>query len=236
MARPYVDSCGDFKVSSLARRTRPRPHEAVARCRGIKSTHGATILQHRGTLPARTTLHVARGTSSCGPAETGQVFIDDVKAAAFEFTRSQPWLVNALARQLIDTVVPDRAQDITGDHLLVTKEILIRRRETDLDSLLDRLGVGDLQAAVELKVRRNRSGDPLQAGLGQLSDYLDRLELPTGTLILFDLRTDAPPMDERCSRETEEHRGAPRTEADGVEVVRPSGKSPSRGAHPSRIG
>ena len=39
--------------------------------------------------------------------------------------------MNALARQLIDTVVPDRAQDITGDHLLVTKEILIRRRETD---------------------------------------------------------------------------------------------------------
>ena len=71
--------------------------------------------------------------------ETGQVFSDGVKEAAFELTRGQPWLVNALARQLIDTVVPDRAEEITSEHLLVAKEILIRRRDTHLDSLLDRL-------------------------------------------------------------------------------------------------
>ena len=299
---------------------------------------------------------------------TGQVFADETKAAAYELTRGQPWLVNALARQLIDTVVPDREQEITGDHLLVAKEILIRRRDTHIDSLLDRLreqrvrrvlepilagelpadevfnddfqfvkdlglvtmgesgleianpiyreiipraltsaaenfvpmrraayvradgrldwpalldgftafwkqnaewmlrqqpyseaaaqlvfmaflhrlvngielGPKDLDPAgtvatvdrefavgsgridlmvrwplpggdvqrfgVELKVRRDKAGDPLNIGLDQLSDYLDRLELDTGTLILFDLRTDAPPMQERCSRTSTEFR------------------------------
>ena len=302
-------------------------------------------------------------------AATGQVFSDGVKATAFELTRGQPWLVNALARQLTDTVVPDRNREITTEHLLVAKEILIRRRDTHLDSLLDRLkekrvrrvlepilagggppgdvldddyqfvedlglvamgesgleianpiyreiipraltavaerfvpmrrasyvqpdgrldwtallegftafwkqnaewmlsrqpyseaaaqlvfmaflhrlvngielGPKDLDVtasiatvdrefavgsgridlmvrwpvsgletqrfAVELKVRREKAADPLPTGLDQLSDYLDRLVLSTGTLILFDLRSNAPPMDERCSLETLEHRG-----------------------------
>ena len=301
--------------------------------------------------------------------DTGQVFAEETKAAAYELTRGQPWLVNALARQLIGTVVPDREQEITVDHLLVAKEILIRRRDTHIDSLLDRLreqrvrsvlepilageapedevlnddfqfvkdlglvsmgqsgleianpiyreiipraltsaaenfvpmrrasyvrddgsldwfalldgftafwkqnaewmlrqqpyseaaaqlvfmaflhrlvnGVelgpenldpsasvatvdrefavgsgridlmirwplpaGDVQRfGVELKVRRDKAGDPLDTGLDQLSDYLDRLGLDTGTLILFDLRADAPPMKDRCSRASVEHRG-----------------------------
>jgi hypothetical protein len=63
-----------------------------------------------------------------------------------------------------------------------------------------------------MKVRRDKDGDPLQAGLEQLSQYLDRLGLEpgapdAGTLILFDLRIDAPPMAERCSRTTQEHAG-----------------------------
>lgn len=304
--------------------------------------------------------------------ETGQVFTDEVKAAAFELTQGQPWLVNALARQLIERVVPDRRREITAEHLRIAKEILIRRRDTHLDSLLDRLrekrvrrvlepilagespdpevfnddyrfvedlglvstgpgGLGisnaiyqeiipraltataerfvpmqrasyvdkqgrlnwstllegfiaswkqnaewmlrqqpyseaaaqlvfmaflhrlvngvdldpydldpsfavasvDREFAVgsgrvdlmvrwpvaveggleiqrfaeELKVRRDRDGDPLQKGLEQLSEYLDRLELDTGTLVLFDLRSDAPAMSERCSLTSHSHGG-----------------------------
>ena len=302
-------------------------------------------------------------------ADTGQVFSDDVKAMAFELTQGQPWLVNALARQLVETVVRDRRREITPEHLRVAKEILIRRRDTHLDSLLDRLreervrrvlepvlageipeedvfnddyqfvkdlglvrlGEGGLEIAnaiyneiipraltsssetyvpmrrasyveddgrldwpvlldgftafwrqnaewmlrrqpyseaaaqlvfmaflhrlvngvdldpqqmdpsitvasvdrefavgsgridlmvrwpvpggppqrfaVELKVRRDKAADPLEQGLQQLGDYLDRLGLDTGTLILFDLRTEAPPMNERCGREILEHGG-----------------------------
>ncbi len=306
--------------------------------------------------------------------ETGQVFQPETKAMAFELTRGQPWLVNALARQLIETVVPDRRNEITPEHLRLAQEILIRRRDTHMDSLLDRLreqrvrrvlepilagadpdpevfdddyqfvealglvalgergleianpiyneiipraltavaerfvpmrraayvredgrldwdalldgftafwkqnaewmlrqqpyseaaaqlvfmaflhrlvngpeldltgriatvdrefavgsGRVDLLVrwpvsghetqyfAAELKVRRDKDGDPLDAGLKQLSQYLDRIEREpgapaagapaAGTLLLFDLRGDAPPMAQRCSRTTIDHAG-----------------------------
>jgi len=60
-------------------------------------------------------------------------------ARAFELTGGQPWLVNALARQLVEKLVPDRGQAIELADVEVAKEILIRRRDTHLDSLVDRL-------------------------------------------------------------------------------------------------
>lgn len=53
--------------------------------------------------------------------------------------------------------------------------------------------------AVELKVWRQGRGNPLKAGLKQLDHYLDRLHLSTGTLIIFDQRSTAPPIDERTT-------------------------------------
>ncbi len=38
--------------------------------------------------------------------ETGQVFTDEAIALAFELTQGQPWLVNALARQLTEVLAP----------------------------------------------------------------------------------------------------------------------------------
>jgi hypothetical protein len=299
-------------------------------------------------------------------AETGQPFTADANSRAFELTGGQPWLVNALARQLVEKLVPDRDQAIELADVEVAKEILIRRRDTHLDSLVDRLredrvrkvlvpiltgahpeddvfdddiqfvkdlgliassprglaianpiyreiipraltaateeylpvrrstfiaadgrlrwdallegftafwkenadwmlsrqpyseaaaqlvfmswlhrivnggtepeirpgGVaaidreyavgsgridllirwplpsGEVQRfAVELKVRRNRDGDALGEGLEQISDYLDRLGLETGTLVLFDQRSDAPPIAQRCERSEREHDG-----------------------------
>ncbi|MCP4653891.1 MAG: ATP-binding protein, partial [bacterium] len=61
--------------------------------------------------------------------------------------------------------------------------------------------------AAELKVRRDGDGDPREDGLDQLGEYLDRLGLDTGTLVLFDQRTNAPPIKERCSRSETEHDG-----------------------------
>ncbi len=299
-------------------------------------------------------------------AETGQSFAADAKARAFELTNGQPWLTNALARQLVEKLVPNRGTEIGATDVEVAKEILIRRRDTHLDSLIDRLredrirkviepiltgthpednvfdddiqfvkdlglvapGAGMLEIAnpiyreiipraltasteaflplrrgayvaedgrllwddlldgftafwksnaewmlrrqpyseaaaqlvisawlhrvvnggaeiearpagvaaidreyavgsgrvdllvrwplpgggverfaAELKVRRDKDGDPLDDGLQQLSDYLDHLGLDTGTLVLFDQRDEAPPITERCSREEQEHGG-----------------------------
>ena len=57
---------------------------------------------------------------------------------------------------------------------------------------------GGLQReAVEIKVRTERTGDPLAKGLAQLDAYLDRLGLETGLLAIFDRRPDAPPIEAR---------------------------------------
>jgi AAA domain len=288
-------------------------------------------------------------------AETGQVFRPEALARAFDLTRGQPWLVNALARQIVETVVPDSSQPVERSHVDSAKEILIERRDTHLDSLVERLReprvrrviepilAGDLLApdlieddirfvmdlglvalgpsgleianpiyrevipralawvtqaslpispasyvaadgrldtrrllaefsafwcqhaefylsrqpyseaaaqlifmaylqrvvngggsiereyavgsgridlcvrwvaptglqlwAVELKVWREHRPDPLAEGLAQLSRYLDRLGLDTGTLILFDARSEAAPAPERCSQAEIEHAG-----------------------------
>jgi hypothetical protein len=50
---------------------------------------------------------------------------------------------------------------------------------------------------LELKVWRDPEKDPLAQGLAQLDGYLDRLELPAGTLIVFDRRACAAPIAER---------------------------------------
>jgi len=72
-------------------------------------------------------------------AETGQIFSPDAIALAWELTRGQPWLVNALARQAVEALVPDRTRPIEAEDIERAKEILIERRDTHLDSLVDRL-------------------------------------------------------------------------------------------------
>jgi len=294
--------------------------------------------------------------------ETGQIFSGEVKAGVFELTCGQPWLVNALARQLVEDEVPDRHATVELHHLAAAREALIQRRETHLDSLIDRLredrvrrviepivaadypfdevfdddiqftkdlglvvrgdsgtleianpiyrevipraltaateaflpvtrgayvaedgsllfdelidgfvvfwrrhaehflgrqpyseaaaqlifmaflqkitnggarvglstidreyavgagridlhlrwplpGGGCQRFGIELKVWRDRQGDPLEEGRDQLADYLERLELSSGTLLIFDQRSDAPQLPKRISREQIEHRG-----------------------------
>jgi len=47
-------------------------------------------------------------------AETGQGFEPDALAEAFALTEGQPWLVNALAPQATEVIVPDRARTPTS--------------------------------------------------------------------------------------------------------------------------
>lgn len=287
-------------------------------------------------------------------AETGQIFTPEAVALAWELTRGQPWLVNALAAEIVDVLVQVRSVPIAPQHVDRAKEILIERRDTHLDSLVDRLreprirrviepilagellspdvldddvqfvedlglvarsagleianpiyreiipralsavvqrslpmpqvpfiaadgtlrrdalldefrtfwcqhaefflerqpyseaaaqlvfmaylqrvvngggfidreyavGSGRIDLcvrwphpggierwALELKVWRDSRPDPLAEGLEQLSAYLDRLGLDEGTLILFDGRSQAPTLPERCSHGEVEHRG-----------------------------
>jgi hypothetical protein len=72
-------------------------------------------------------------------SDTGQVFTPAAIQKVYEITQGQPWLVNALARQMVEVVVPDRSLPLEVHHVDEAKEILIRRQDTHLDSLAERL-------------------------------------------------------------------------------------------------
>ena len=72
-------------------------------------------------------------------AETGQEFTGEALARAWEYTSGQPWLVNALAKEVIDKIKVPVTEPVTAEHIDTAKERLILTRATHLDSLLARL-------------------------------------------------------------------------------------------------
>jgi hypothetical protein len=65
-------------------------------------------------------------------------------------------------------------------------DVYVRKFYTDAD------GKKQVQReTVELKVRRQGRGNPLKDGLHQLDDYLSRLDIETGSLVVFDRRPGA---------------------------------------------
>jgi hypothetical protein len=71
--------------------------------------------------------------------DTGQPFLDEAVTRAFDLSAGQPWLVNALAREVVEEMAVPPAEPITPAHLDEAKERLIRERATHLDSLVARL-------------------------------------------------------------------------------------------------
>jgi hypothetical protein len=72
--------------------------------------------------------------------ETGQEFPVEVREEVFQLSNGQPWLTNALARQMIEKILKnDYSKKITMDLLVQAKQQLILRRDTHLDSLAEKL-------------------------------------------------------------------------------------------------
>ena len=71
--------------------------------------------------------------------ETGQLFLPEAIEHVYYLSAGQPWLVNALAYQACYRDVTDTRQAITKETIERAKEALIKRRDTHLDSLLDKL-------------------------------------------------------------------------------------------------
>ena len=81
---------------------------------------------------------------------TGQVFEPEALANVWEFTRGQPWLVNALARECIDEIHNNSySAPITAEDIVTAKETIIRRRDTHVDSLMERLREPRVRRVVE---------------------------------------------------------------------------------------
>jgi type II secretory pathway predicted ATPase ExeA len=82
-------------------------------------------------------------------AETGQVFTPEAIHRAFVLTQGQPWLVNALAKEIVEELVRDVTQPITIEHIESAKEILIQRQDTHLDSLASILQEDRVRVVIE---------------------------------------------------------------------------------------
>lgn len=80
-------------------------------------------------------------------ADTGQAFQPEAVRLAWELTRGQPWLVNALARQVIQTT--GLSETVTSHHVERAKDALILRRDTHLDSLTERLREPRVRRVIE---------------------------------------------------------------------------------------
>jgi len=70
---------------------------------------------------------------------TGQVFQEEAIARAFELTKGQPWLVNALGYTILDELTPTYARDITVEDVDQARRRLVARQDTHLRSLASRL-------------------------------------------------------------------------------------------------
>ena len=71
---------------------------------------------------------------------TGQQFASGVLEKVMEFSGGQPWLVNALARECVEKIHGFRyGETVTADDIETAKETIIRRRDTHVDSLMERL-------------------------------------------------------------------------------------------------
>ena len=81
---------------------------------------------------------------------TGQVFEPEAVALAWELTRGQPWLVNAIARECVAKIHDYRYEEpVTVDDIAMAKETIIRARGTHVDSLMERLKEPRVRRVVE---------------------------------------------------------------------------------------
>ncbi len=135
-------------------------------------------------------------------ADTGQLFEQEAVALAFEQTQGQPWLVNAIAREVIVKILEsDYSKPVTA--ALVDKAIqnIILRRDTHIDSLLERLKEERVQRIIEPIIlgeegRINRQGDDFQytRDLGLIRERDHQLEPANpiyGEVIIRTLNYDA---------------------------------------------
>jgi AAA-like domain len=116
--------------------------------------------------------------------DTGQIFTEAAIDLAFDLTQGQPWLVNAIARQITEVIAPDPSIAITPAMVETAKEILIRRQDTHLDSLAERLREDRVKAIIEPII----AGQELPQTSNEDRQYLVDLGLlkrdPAGGLVI----------------------------------------------------
>ncbi len=83
-------------------------------------------------------------------AQAKQAFPPVVVERAYHYTQGQPWLVNAIAREIVEKILDfDLSRPITAAHVERAAQTLAIRRDTHIDSLLERLKEARVQKIVE---------------------------------------------------------------------------------------
>ena len=91
-------------------------------------------------------------------AETGQEFADGVIEDVWRLTFGQPWLVNAIGCECVEEIHAFRySEPITVDDVEAAKEAIIRRRDTHVDSLMERMREPRVRRIVEPLISGDRS-------------------------------------------------------------------------------
>jgi type II secretory pathway predicted ATPase ExeA len=92
---------------------------------------------------------------------TGQIFSHEALALAWESTRGQPWLVNALAEQAVWKTKENRDRTVPIDlpRLRLAREALILRNDTHLDQLTDKLKEARVRGVIEPMLVGKRTVD-----------------------------------------------------------------------------
>jgi len=83
--------------------------------------------------------------------ETGQIFAPGCVDKVMEYTDGQPWLVNAIAREVTEKMIEnrDRSVVITPDMIEEAKERLIIARQTHIMQLADKLKEDRVRRVIE---------------------------------------------------------------------------------------
>ena len=103
---------------------------------------------------------------------TGQVFPDEVTDWVFEQTQGQPWLVNAVAREMVQKMGEnDPSVILTLEMAKQAVKNIILRRETHIDSLLERLKEERVQQVIEpMMLGESDKYDPLSDEIQYVTD------------------------------------------------------------------
>ncbi|MBI5546721.1 MAG: AAA-like domain-containing protein [Deltaproteobacteria bacterium] len=82
-------------------------------------------------------------------AKTGQRFEPAAVESIYDLSRGHPWLVNAMADQVVNRAVEDRSVSVTPADVESAKETLILQRRTHIDSIVARLREERVRRVVE---------------------------------------------------------------------------------------
>ena len=103
--------------------------------------------------------------------DSGQIFEQGAVDLIFEQTQGQPWLVNAIAREVIVKMLQsDYTQSVTATLAHEAIQTIILRRDTHIDSLLERLKEERVRRVIEPMVSGEDFNDRLSDDYRYVSD------------------------------------------------------------------